>query len=375
MQKVLVTGGAGFVGSHTVDALVDRGYRVRVLDNLDPQVHCKLASDSWPDYVNPAAEYLLGDIRDRDTLRRALEEVDAVIHLAAAVGVGQSMYRVHHYVDVNSLGAANLLDILANEIHQVERLIVASSMSIYGEGAYRCGVCGDVYPRLRGESQLSKREWEMHCPNCNRPIRPIPTPESKPLYPTSIYAITKRDHEEMFLAFGQAYGIPSVALRYFNIYGLRQALSNPYTGVVAIFSGRMLAGNPPLIYEDGLQSRDFVHVSDIVQANLLALECPEADFGTFNVGTGRPTTVLDIANSLAELLGFEKPPQVVDRYRAGDIRHCYADISLISKRLGYRPQITLKEGLHDLLTWLKTQSADDNVLQAQTELECRGLVR
>lgn len=374
LQRVLVTGGAGFVGSHTVDVLVEHGYFVRVYDNLDPQVHSQIESRGWPDCANPAAEYIRGDVRDGDMLRQALDRIDAVIHLAAAVGVGQSMYRVHHYVDVNSLGAATLLDILANERHRVKRLVVASSMSLYGEGAYRCQVCGDVFPLLRAESQLQAREWEVHCPRCDRFVGPMPTPESKALHPTSIYAITKRDHEEMFMAFGRAYGIPTVALRYFNIYGPRQALSNPYTGVIAIFAARMLAGNPPLIYEDGLQSRDFVHVRDIAQANLLALERPEANFGIFNAGTGRPTTVLDIANTLADLLGFKGAPQIVHRYRGGDIRHCYADVSLISERLGCKPQFTLTEGLQDLLTWLQTQTADDKVLHAHAELESRGLV-
>ncbi|MGD8794933.1 MAG: NAD-dependent epimerase/dehydratase family protein, partial [Anaerolineae bacterium] len=339
-EKVLVTGGAGFIGSFLVDALIERGHDVRIYDALVPQVHGP--EQAPPPYLNTAAEFVVGDVRDRDALARALEGVDVVYHLAAAVGVGQSMYQIQYYTDMNSLGGAVLLDILANTKHNVRKILVASSMSIYGEGKYECSEHGIVYPRLRSEDQLKARQWEMRCPHCEREVQPLPTDEDKPLYPTSIYAITKRDHEEMFLSTGVAYGIPAVALRFFNTYGPRQALSNPYTGVMAIFSGRLLNQQPPVIYEDGQQSRDFIHVRDIVQGLLLAMERPEADYQVFNLGTGVPTSVLEIAGMLSEhLTAGDIKPEIRNQFRAGDIRHCYADVTAARQLLGFEPRISL----------------------------------
>jgi dTDP-L-rhamnose 4-epimerase len=291
------------------------------------------------------------------------------------VGVGQSMYDVIKYVDVNSLGGAVLLDILANEKHTVKKVVVASSMSIYGEGQYACDACGAVYPELRSEAQLADRDWEMRCPHCSRPVRPVATREDKPLYPTSIYAVTKRDHEEMFLAIGRAYNIPTVALRYFNIYGARQALSNPYTGVAAIFSSRLLNHRPVVIFEDGRQSRDFIHVSDVVQANLLALEKDAANYQVYNVGTGRPTSILQVANLLGQILAPEEPPTILGQYRAGDIRHCYADIGKIGAALGFSPQVKFEAGIMGLVAWVQTQEANDQVEAARAQLLARQLVR
>lgn len=374
MKKVLVTGGAGFIGAHIVDALIARGYAVRVFDSLDAQVHPTHAA---PDYLNPAAEFVLGDVRDKDAVAHVLEGIDIVFHQAAVVGVGQSMYEIRHYVDHNTLGTANLLQVLIDHQPPIEKLIVASSMSIYGEGKYECLQCGVVFPKLRSEWQLAAHDWEMRCPHCAQLARPLATDEDKPLFPTSIYAITKRDHEEMCLAVGRACGIPTVALRYFNVYGPRQALSNPYTGIAAIFSSRIMNGNPPLIFEDGLQTRDFVHVKDIVQANLLALENPNADYEVFNVATGRPTSVLNVARLLADQL--ERPdlePQIAQRFRAGDVRHCYADISKIQARIGYRPQISLEEGIKDLILWVMCQpGVTDHVSWACEQLDRRGLIR
>ncbi|MFW5940650.1 MAG: NAD-dependent epimerase/dehydratase family protein [Chloroflexota bacterium] len=372
-MRVLVTGGAGFVGSHTVDALLDKGYTVRVYDNLDAQVHGPGAH--VPAYLHPGAEFVWGDVRDRDKLKSALEDVDAVFHLAAAVGVGQSMYEVIKYVDVNSLGGAVLLDILANEKHSVRKVIVASSMSIYGEGQYHCERCGVVYPRLRPEAQLARREWEMRCPHCGQPVRAAPTAEEKPLFPTSVYAVTKRDHEELFLAVGRAYNLPTVALRYFNIYGSRQALSNPYTGVAAIFSSRLLNHRSPLIFEDGLQSRDFIHVSDIVQANLLALEKKEANDQVYNVGTGRPTSIIQVARLLGAILAPETGLEILGQYRAGDIRHCYADVGKIRQELGFAPRVRFEDGVRELLAWVATQQAEDLVDSATAQLIHMELVR
>ncbi len=371
-RKALVTGGAGFIGSHTVDALVDRDFSVRVLDSMVEQVHGK---DARPAYLPHGVEFMRGDVRDKDTMRHALEGVDVVFHLAAEVGVGQSMYEIVRYTDTNVMGTAVLLELLANERHQVEKLIVASSMSIYGEGRYLCANCGPVSPALRSEAQLMEHDWEVRCPHCNSTLTPRPTKEDKPLQPTSVYAVSKRDQEEMCLAVGRAYNIPTVALRFFNAYGTRQALSNPYTGVAAIFAARLLNHHPPIIYEDGQQTRDFVHVSDIVQGLMLAMEQDAANYEVFNVGTGRPLTIAEVAEKLAEGLGLQIKSQVTGRYRAGDIRHCYADISKIRQTLGYRPAISFEEGLPELLDWVGVQQVSDRAEQAAAELAARGLTK
>jgi dTDP-L-rhamnose 4-epimerase len=315
-EKVLVTGGAGFIGSYLVDALVERGYAVRIFDNLSEQVHGP--GQKKPGYLNKDAEFVLGDVRDYDALKKALRDVHIVFHEAAAVGIGQSMYQIREYVETNAMGAANILHFIANEKHRMRKLLVASSMSVYGEGAYTCERCGIVFPKLRPIDQLKKKDWEMRCEHCGKAVKAVATDEHKPLYPTSIYAITKRDHEEMFISTGFAYQVPTIALRYFNVYGARQALSNPYTGVAAMFSARLLNNNAPIIFEDGLQSRDFTHVSDIVQANMLALDAGnDADYAVFNVGTGVSTSVLNMAGHLRSCLGkndiqFEFP----QRFRA-----------------------------------------------------------
>jgi dTDP-L-rhamnose 4-epimerase len=371
-MHVLVTGGAGFIGSHLVDALLAAGHRVRVLDSLVPQVHGPGAAR--PSYLNAKAELRVGDVRDRAAVAQALDGVEVVFHQAAAVGVGQSMYEIERYVSANTLGTAVLLEGILERRERIRKLVVASSMSIYGEGAYRAPDGSRVHPPLRSEAHLAARRFELRDAS-GAELTPIRTPEDKPLQPTSIYAITKRDHEEMCLAVGAAYGIPVVALRYFNVYGTRQALSNPYTGAVAIFSSRLLNRNRPLVYEDGRQTRDFVHVSDIVQANLLALERDAANGRVFNVGTGRATSVRGVAETLAELLDFAGEPDVTGTYRAGDIRHCVADISRISRELGYAPKVAIADGLRELLAWLRTQSAHDAVESATRELAARGLTR
>jgi dTDP-L-rhamnose 4-epimerase len=379
-ERILVTGGAGFIGSHLVDALLQAGHTVRVLDNLEPQVHGDLRQQNrWPGYCNPEAEYILGDIRDFQVVERALQGIDVVFHEAALVGVGQSMYEIARYTDVNANGAAALLQAIVNAKARPRKLIVASSMSIYGEGAYACPAHGRVYPKLRENEQLQARDWEMRCPaaGCKLDaeggrVKAIPTDEEKPLFPTSIYAINKRDHEEMFLAVGRAYNIPTVALRYFNVYGTRQALSNPYTGVAAIFSGRLLNSNPPVIFEDGLQSRDFTHVSDIVQANLLVMDEPAADYGIFNVGTGRSLTILDVAQALIAHMRVDVAPEIVEKFRAGDIRHCYGDISRL-QALGYRPTVRFEDGISELVGWVQVQTAADSFEQARKDLLTRGL--
>lgn len=369
-MKILVTGGAGFIGSHLVDALVEGGHDVVIYDTLEQQVHQK---KKIPDYLNKRAEFVKSDVRDKSKLKEVVMDVDIVFHQAAMVGVGQSMYQIEKYVDVNTCGTAKLLDILVNEEHSVKKLVVASSMSVYGEGKYICEECGVVYPKLRPKEQLKAREWEMKCPKCGKEVKTVPTDEAKPLHPTSIYAISKRDQEEMSLVAGRAYGIPTVALRYFNVYGPRQSLSNPYTGVCAIFSSRIKNNSNPIIFEDGWQSRDFISVYDIVQANILIMNKNSADYEVFNVGTGKPTSISEIAKVLIDLYGKNLNPEIVNKYRSGDIRHCYADVSKISK-IGFKPKIELAQGMKELVKWSEKVEAKDKFEQAQEELKRKGLV-
>jgi dTDP-L-rhamnose 4-epimerase len=372
-MKVLITGGAGFIGSHLADRLLADGHEVRALDNLDPQVH---AGGERPDYLDPEVELQTSDVRDRDAVRRALDGVDALVHFAAAVGVGQSMYEIERYTSINAIGAAVVLEEALERRDAVRKLLVASSMSIYGEGQYRnpgTGVSG-LAPWLRPETQLASREWDVLAEDGTR-LEPEPTAETKPLRPTSIYAINKRDHEEMFLAVGAAYGLPAVALRFFNVYGERQALSNPYTGAAAIFSSRLLNDRPPLVFEDGRQTRDFIDVRDITRCCVLALTQDGADGRTLNVGTGVPTSVLAVAETIARGLGKDVEPEIIGKYRAGDIRHCYADTRLAEQLLGFRAELPFEAGMQDLLAWLEGQEAEDSVDAAREALVARGLAR
>ena len=368
-DTVLVTGGAGFIGSHVVELLLQQGMSVRVLDSLVEQVH----RGAGPRHVPPDAEFVHGDIRDRETLSRALRGVDRIIHLAAEVGVGQSMYEVSRYVDANSGGTGVLLDVVVNEKTDVRRIVVASSMSIYGEGAYSCSVHGLVTPKLRSESQLKARLWEPQCLTCGAPLSPVPTSEDKALLPTSVYAISKLEQELLCLSVGAGYGIGAVALRYFNAYGPRQALSNPYTGVAAIFSGRLLNGRPPLVFEDGQQLRDFVHVRDVARATVLALDSEEATGQAINVGVGSPLTIVQVAQLLAKQLGVDIPPELTGKFRVGDIRHCWADPIRAEKLLGFTASISLEAGVAELVDWVSTQKANDRVEKAYAELGQRGL--
>lgn len=373
MPKILVTGGAGFIGSHTVAELLRRGWKVTVFDNFTDQVH-----QGWSiraSTVPSDLQYLRGDMRNQDQLKKAVCDAQVILHLAAEVGVGQSMYRIRDYIDTNVLGTGTLLDILVNERHHVEKLVVASSMSIYGEGAYECNRCGKVHPGMRPLRLLQKRCWDPRCPGCGQALQPIPTDEATPSSSTSVYALTKRDTEDFALCVGRSYGLPTVALRYFNVYGPGQALSNPYTGVAAIFCARILNQLPPLIFEDGLQSRDFIHVSDIVAANLAAIERDEANFDSFNIGTGRPLTVLSLAQTLGERLGFQGYPQVTNQYRTGDIRHCYADITKANSKLGFTPRIAFEAGVDDLIAWVRTQTPHNRLDEAVSELRRQGLIK
>ncbi|ABF42266.1 NAD-dependent epimerase/dehydratase [Candidatus Koribacter versatilis Ellin345] len=368
-KRILVTGGAGFVGSHLVDALLRAGHSVRVFDNLSPQVH----PHGLPSYLATDIEFIQGDMRDLDAVRRSLENIDVIFHKAAAVGVGQSMYEISHYMSANTQGTANLLQAMLDSRRDFEKLVVASSMSIYGEGKYRCAEHGDIAPEPRPIDQLRKKEWEALCPVCNAKLAPIPTDESKRLQCTSIYALSKKDQEEMCLLYGRTYGAPVVALRYFNIYGTRQALSNPYTGVAAIFASRLLNHRSPMIFEDGEQQRDFVSVHDIVQANLLAMDREEANGLAINIGSGAPISISQVADILGAALGLHVEPEITGKYRAGDIRHCFADIGLAQKVLGYRPKHRFADGIGELVAWLRNQSATDKVSDATQQLTAYGL--
>lgn len=371
MTSVLVTGGAGFVGSHIVDEYVESGYDVTVVDNLTDQVH-----DHEPTYLNEGAEYMWGDIRNRELMTDLLKTTDILNHQAGTVGVGQSMYEIEKYVDINTLGTARLLDIIVNKDIDLQKMIIASSMSIYGEGEYYCRVCDSIrHPSLRDDKQMARGEWEHACQDCGQTLEPKATPESKPRDSTSVYAITKKDQEELMLSIGRAYDIPTVALRYFNIFGSRQALDNPYTGVCAIFSSRIKNGNPPLVFEDGEQTRDFVHVSDVARANRLAIES-DAENVTINIGTGNPTTINDVAEILIDLYGRSNDlsPKIANDYRQGDIRHCYSDPTAAAEEIGFEPKVSFKQGMRELVEWASKQKAEDHFEEAHEELEEKGLI-
>jgi dTDP-L-rhamnose 4-epimerase len=369
MARVLITGGAGFIGSHAADALLEAGYEVRLLDNLTTQVHG--TSRKPPAYLNHDAQLITGDVTDPLALDRALRGVDMVLHLASAVGVGQSMYDMVSYVHNNEVGTANLLEALAKR--PVERLVVASSMSIYGEGLCKDESKGPVYPAERSAQQLRGGRWELEDER-GRHLTPLPTPETKQPSLSSVYALNKYAQERLCLIAGKAYGIPTTALRFFNVYGPRQALSNPYTGVLAIFAARLLNGRSPIVFEDGLQRRDFVHVHDVANACRLALES-QHDGEVFNIGSGQSRSILSIANDLARVMDRpELKPHVTGKYRAGDIRHCFADIEKSQRLLKFSPRIEFARGLEELAEYLADQIADDHVEKATEELARRGLV-
>lgn len=369
IQKVLITGGAGFIGSHLADELLNHGYEVRALDNLSPQVHGPSATR--PAYLDDRVELQVGDVRDERAVAAALEGIDLVVHFAAAVGVGQSMYQIREYMSVNDLGTAVLLEELGKH-ERVQKLLVASSMSIYGEGRYECpdGVWCDSAER--SVEQLRAGRWEVA--EGGAVLRPLPTPETKPPRLSSIYALSKYDQERMCLLYGRANSLPVVALRFFNTYGPRQALSNPYTGVLAIFAARLLNDSPPTVFEDGNQRRDFVSVHDVVRACRLALESERADYGVFNVGSGQSVKINEVAARIADVMGKQHiRAEVTGRYRVGDIRHCFADISQAEAVLGYRPEVTLESGMRELSRWLRGQKAVDRTESARRELDSRGL--
>jgi len=369
MRKILISGGAGFIGSHLCDELLKHGYSITVLDNLSEQVHGK---DSLrPDYLNDQIKLVKGDIRDAALVEELVKEAEAIFHLAALVGVGQSMYEIKEYTDVNNVGTATLLEAIIK--HPVKKLVVASSMSLYGEGLYQDSSGKKYHSVSRPIDQLKNNDWEVYNEEGHL-LEPIPTDESKSPNLSSVYALSKYDQEQLCLLTCKAYNIPVTALRFFNVYGTRQSLSNPYTGVMAIFSSRLLNNRPPLIFEDGNQQRDFVHVKDIARACRLALEVPASNQQVFNIGSGEHYTISSLALILAKTMGKEGiEPEITGEYRVGDIRHCFADISKAETILGYTPQISLEAGMQELAEWLESQLAVDHVEKAKAELASRGL--
>lgn len=367
MTRVLITGGAGFIGCHLAAALLSRGYEIRVLDCMLDQVH----GSQLPDPILQDVELIVGDVRNADAVARAVRGVDAVVHLAAEVGVGQSMYAIDRYVGVNDFGTAVLLQALLN--NPVRRLIVASSMSIYGEGLYR-DVAGNLVEDVVRQARRDTGSWDP-VDRWGRPLEPLPTPETKRQALASVYAISKFVQERLILTVGQAYGMQALALRLFNAYGPGQALSNPYTGVLAIFASALLNGHAPQVFEDGLQRRDFVHVQDVANAFVLALEAPKTVAGAFNIGSGRAVTVGEVAVEIADAMGRgDLRPQFMNKARAGDIRHCFGDISLAKQELGYAPKRTFADSLGELAEWVSRQKTVQRIDEARRELEARGLV-
>jgi dTDP-L-rhamnose 4-epimerase len=369
-EKVLITGGAGFIGSHLADTLLAEGHEVTLYDNLHPQVHG--VERSPPEYLNRKVELVRGDVRDLESLGQVLQSKSVVYHFAAYTGVGQSMYRIQEYQDVNVTGTAALLELLSQRSAPKPKLILASSRAVYGEGAYHCAGCGLVHPEPRGVDQLRQGAWEVTCPICRQPLTPRPTPEELDPKPASVYAVGKYNQEQTALIVSQAYSFPLVILRFFNVYGPRQSLRNPYTGVLGTFITRLMMGKPVQIYEDGQESRDFVYISDIVEACLLAMNRSGVNGQIINVGSGQVLTIQEIAETVTTF--FDGPqPIITGQYRVGDIRHCYADIARARKLLDYEPAVSFTEGVGWLVGSLAGQTWADLSRMAEEELEKRGL--
>jgi dTDP-L-rhamnose 4-epimerase len=371
-EQVLITGGAGFIGSFLTDYYVTQGYAVRILDNLDAQVH----PHGPPAYLNPAAELIVADVRDKTALQRALTGVTIVIHAAAAVGVGQSMYKVQHYLDTNVGGTAALLEALIERKQALRKLIVFTSMTGYGEGLYQRPSDGAMLRvEVRTQAQIDRYGWEPIDPARGEVLTPVPTPEEAALLAQNVYALSKRYQEELALSLGAFYGIPTTCLRLFNVYGPRQALSNPYTGVLAIFLSRLLAGERPTVYEDGAQTRDFVSVHDVVQATVRAVQTPTSNGMVFNVGSGTLRTIADIARTLARLVGREElQPQITGQFRKGDIRHCLADLTRLQTVLGFTPQTAWEQSLQEIIAWSATAPRAADFQRVDQELRSFGIV-
>lgn len=377
MKNILITGGAGFIGSNITLSLIKKGYSVTVLDNLSKQIHGEIHEESYLyNSIKSKVNFIHGDVRNRDDWEKSLANIDAIIHLAAETGTGQSMYQIFKYSEVNIGGTALLLDILANSKHNIKKIIVASSRSIYGEGRYNCPIHGDVYPLTRNENDLINGSFECKCPVCGGSISLQPTHEMSKVEPQSIYAISKYNQEQLFLVGGKSLNIPAVAFRYQNVYGPGQSLSNPYTGILSIFSTQIKNNNDINIFEDGLESRDFVYIEDVVNATILGLENDNANYKSYNVGSGTPTNVIDIANKLVKLYASNTKIKITRNFRAGDIRHNYADLMLIKDDLGFSPQYQFEEGITNFTKWVNAQKiSEDLYSNSINELKSRGLYK
>jgi len=370
-MKILVTGGAGFIGSHLVDHLVADGHMVKIIDSLSPQVH---PGGKTPAYLNRNAEFIHADVRDRQKLLQALTGCDRVIHLAGAVGVGQSQYQIEKYTSANVNATATLLDIIVNERLPIAKIVVAASMSSYGEGLYHCRKCGNIRPGDRRVEDMAAGRFEPRCLHCEGDLKPISTPETAFQDCRSVYALNKKQQEELVLGVGRTYQIPAVALRFFNVFGSRQSLSNPYNGVAAIFISRLKNNQPPVIFEDGLQSRDFIAVADVVRGINAALHTPRANGFSINLGSGQPRTIVSIAKTLAGLLDKDLSPEVTGTFRVGDIRHCFADLTRARELLDFAPNKDFSKALAQVVSWSEKEVAEDHFTKAQQELSDYRLV-
>ena len=374
-KMILITGGAGFIGLHVARRILKAGGRVKLLDNFSPQVH---SVETLPADVLGAAELVKGDVRDRDVVRQALMGVDGVIHLAAETGTGQSMYEIERYFSVNVQGTAILLDLLQNDScgANVRSVVVASSRATYGEGAYLCAVHGEVYPESRGREQLSAGQFEPHCPQCGAQLRLIPTPETAPFQPMSVYGLTKQVQEQAVLLFARTRGISGFGLRYQNVYGPGQSLKNPYTGILAVFSNLARQNQGIEIYEDGLESRDFVYIDDVVEATIRSINYSDQFVGALNVGSGQATSVMTVAQEIKAYFDSSSTIKVTGAFRMGDIRHNIADVSKLEQVLGFVPGVPFKQGLSNFLGWAAEQAPEDKAayLRSVNELAARGLM-
>lgn len=378
MKNILVTGGAGFIGSNVALKLLKKGYNVTVLDNLSKQIHGEDPEKTSPLYlsVKDKVNFIKGSVTSREDWLKALEGQDAVIHLAAETGTGQSMYEIEKYVGTNIGGTALLLDILTNTKHHVKRVLVAESRAIYGEGKYHCPKCGDVYPKDRRDEDMAKGDFECKCPKCGGEVELVATTEDSAIHPSSVYGIAKQVQGQLVHLVCPTIGVESVSFRYQNVYGPGQSLSNPYTGILSIFSTRIKNGNGINIFEDGKETRDFVYIDDVVDATILGLEVPEANGHVFNVGTGIATDVLTVANTLCEKYGIQVPITVSGNYRLGDIRHNYADISLARNILGFEPKWTFSDGIAQFCKWVDLQEVQEDRYEASIEeMKSKGLYK
>jgi dTDP-L-rhamnose 4-epimerase len=368
---VLITGGAGFIGSHTSDELIRQGYRVRILDCLDHQIHGP--TGTFPSYLNPEIECIQGDVRRTEDVQQALEGVSIVYHFAALTGVGQSMYDLKNYIDVNVTGTANLIEVITKQKFPIKKFILSSSRAVYGEGTHECSKCGIVYPPIRNRTDMEQNHFEVFCPNCGEETISVATSEDRPLLPISVYGWTKKSQEEICQYAATTFELPVVILRYFNVYGSRQSLINPYTGIISIFFNRLMTSQPISIYENGIPRRDFIHVSDVVQANLKALS-KELPKGTIlNIGTGIELSIVDVANALTRVLDLTPCLENHGEFRVGDIQACVADITRARKLVGFIPEYSLEQGLSEFVEWAKTQPNNDSYEKAVEELRTNGL--